>query len=911
MKKILLAVLLAPSWLCAASIVPADSEMSRLPAQFQQVLVSPIEPGEAVSTGSWMMNNVGTREFPEAAKFGQAISIYAESTARGKVSAILPGAVPKDAEMIGVWIYRDSTSNVGEVGFEVTDAEGEMHLLKRATDESGWQWIEANLTKDEFRPSYPQGKQGKNGRLDLPLRSAGIYYFAQAPGPCRLGVDAFLAAGPKGAGSGSPVVKMMRGGPSEPDEPLTMGFVVSNAADQPAEFELETVIQHDSQLRDTPPEGGELERKRTKVNVPARGFDFVTVTSDKKYPTGAYFVTAKSPGGAESNHLFVLPPGKLKPGFASRFGINASDDLQIDAIQRLGMGWVRFENLKWPMMSKEPGYYAFDGSKGPVNADRILQAYHDAGLEVLPYLFMTAKYAAPEPEKENFRQQAPKDNALYAEFCRQASARFGASQRPAAELLTADKQSGKGLLKVVELWNEPNLQDPGWGHWIGTTAAYLELLRAGAEAVKKTDPKMLISPAGWAGVDLDYVAELDTYTYADGRHPKDFIDLINVHQYTGASAPEIARVNTNIQRDGKPVEGPLLVERLQRLADWRARAMPGKEIWMTETGFDTGGPRAVSWRDQAAFSPRNQIIMFGSGIDKIFTYRTVGDSPFLYGASGLMASNNRYKPSFFTMATLVRLVDQFTRATLLPPRGDVWSCVFEKDGKKILAAWATRGGATLGLDLGQATVVDAFGYRETRPVGAAEPVGVFPVYFTDIEKSAGVEQREQAAIAEDQKRRSAGDKLASVRAYLFDFGSRDRVGGTEIGRFRRFTPVVTGDIYSEKTGFGFTDDSKTADLDAHWIRDITERDSCRVKAGGRFIFKVEPGQYKVSLRVNPVATRLPATVSVEGGGVFEKLEFTKQELVREFDARLEGEISLVFEADADISWLKAVETAAP
>ncbi len=42
-----------------------------------------------------------------------------------------------------------------------------------------------------------------------------------------------------------------------------------------------------------------------------------------------------------------------------------------------------------------------------------------------------------------------------------------------------------------------------------------------------------------------------------------------------------------------------------------------------------------------------------------------------------------------------------------------------------------------------------------------------------------------------------------------------------------------------------------------------------------------------------------------------KLEFTKQEMVREFDARLEGEINVVFEADADIAWLKAVETTAP
>ena len=55
-----------------------------------------------------------------------------------------------------------------------------------------------------------------------------------------------------------------------------------------------------------------------------------------------------------------------------RRGLSLSPELR-----RLGVGWVRFENMKWPFVSPEPHKYAFDGSVGPwhVNTDEILRSY--------------------------------------------------------------------------------------------------------------------------------------------------------------------------------------------------------------------------------------------------------------------------------------------------------------------------------------------------------------------------------------------------------------------------------------------------------------------------------------------------------------------------------------------------------
>src|SRR5690606_8488292 len=110
---------------------------------------------------------------------------------------------------------------------------------------------------------------------------------------------------------------------------------------------------------------------------------------------------------------------------------------------------------------------------------------------------------------------------------------------------------------------------------------YFEMFRVGAEAAKQADPEIKIANGGFAGIKLELVEQLRNYTYADGKHPLDFVDVLSVHTYTGATPPELSRVDTNLDRSAGAKAGTSHLENLLRLADWRDQHRPGMPIWMT------------------------------------------------------------------------------------------------------------------------------------------------------------------------------------------------------------------------------------------------------------------------------------------------------------------------------------------
>ena len=116
-------------------------------------------------------------------------------------------------------------------------------------------------------------------------------------------------------------------------------------------------------------------------------------------------------------------------------------------LRELGISFVRFENGKWPFVSELPHQYSFNGEVAPwhLNIDQIFQAYHDAGLSVLSYMFLTPTWAstAPANAAEKMRWMLPaKDLSSYGEFCFQMAARYGSKKHPDGVLLTTT--SGRG-----------------------------------------------------------------------------------------------------------------------------------------------------------------------------------------------------------------------------------------------------------------------------------------------------------------------------------------------------------------------------------------------------------------------------------------------------------------------------------
>ena len=587
--------------------------------------------------------------------------------------------------------------------------------------------------------------------------------------------------------------------------------------------------------------------------------------------TGAYLLACRIETGdsrqLQYRHLFVMPEPLTTVSAESRFGINACRGEWAPMLRRLGVGWVRFENLKWPFVSTEPDVFRFDGSVKPwgVNVDSILKSYADAGLNVLPYLFLTAGYAssaAPDIAADRRQAYPPRDIRDFSEFAFQVAARYGAKKIQSAALKTPDGQMGQGYLNHYEIWNEPNLTDAGWGAWVGTMPQYLELLRAAAEGIHRADPTAKISNAGFAGIQVKAVDPLRSYTYADGKRPLDFVDILNVHYYSGRIAPEIATDDFNARQSGITT----VEEDLRRLLAWRDTNKPGLPVWLSETGYDSAGPYGTDEYTQAARLPRMVMLALASGLDKVFVYRESGSTPSMHAAAGLLRDDGTYKPSWFTYATLIRELDGARGgAVRLPyPDQNVRLYKWQVREKPVLTAWVIEGTGKLNLNLGQASVTDAFGRRQSLDLTQGLDLSVFPVYIRDCSNAQALEPLEKQAAQEETARQERRKRMAGLQAALFKFGPGAESVSEDIGGERFFTTVQPGEVFGESKGYGFLSAGELAER--KWISNELDRTAVKVTPGQGFRFRLKPGRYALRLGISPFGDDLRVTLQGAAGG---------------------------------------------
>ncbi len=607
-----------------------------------------------------------------------------------------------------------------------------------------------------------------------------------------------------------------------------------------------------------PTVGETVARGTLSQTVPAQAFSDASITEKEPLGPGAYLMALRVTDGSRTQliyrHLLVMP-APLASVAGSRFGVNASNYLWAGQNRRLGVGWARFENLKWPMVSPQPDVFNFHGvAPWSLDHDAIFQAYHDAGLHILPFLFQSPDYAtsAPATIQKNRDDYPPRDNAQMADFVFQTVARYGSQKHRAAELKTSDKKTGLSEINTYEIWNESNLHDPGWGAWVGTTAQYNSMFRAAAEAVKRADPTARVTNSGFAGIDIETMNTLLT-PYADGKKPLDFVDTLNVHYYSGQIAPEIATVNSNTDRSGNTEGVRTYGDDLRRLIAWRDKNKPGMPIWMSETGYNSAGPTGVNEQYQAAYLPRAIMLALAAGIDKVFVYRESGSTPSLFAASGVMRDDGSLKPAWFTYATLIREMDGIkTGAMRLPyPDPNVRLYAWTRGTETFLSAWAIDGTAELKLPLGVCQVTDAFGHTRQVTVTDSLPLSIFPVYIQHIANPAALNALTAQARQSEATRRQEQARLAKLKAYLFQFGSKDRVGTIDFGETRSFTPLLGSDVYDAGKGYGFFPGPGGQDSIAGWVDDPLERGATRMNPGNSFRFHPAPGRYRLRVSLSP------------------------------------------------------------
>ncbi len=172
---------------------------------------------------------------------------------------------------------------------------------------------------------------------------------------------------------------------------------------------------------------------------------------------------------------------------------------------------------------------------------------------------------------------------------------------------------------------------------------------------------MKLVMGGLARPEIEYLKAMRLWAefHRDGDFPA---DVINLHHYSNDAGGQGGQPTTGIspEADG-------LRERFQRIVQWRDRFLPGKEVWVSEFGYDTNPQstqRAPAIGDadaqevQGRWIVRSYLALAAAGVDRVqlFMLRDVNaGNTVQYNSSGLTTEKwNQHQPkrSWYYVATL-------------------------------------------------------------------------------------------------------------------------------------------------------------------------------------------------------------------------------------------------------------------
>jgi hypothetical protein len=386
------------------------------------------------------------------------------------------------------------------------------------------------------------------------------------------------------------------------------------------------------------------------------------------------------------------PVAHKRPLMDGFIGTNGFVD---DSIERLAAcGFVReYHNWQWDEGNTDASYAGYPDHKlawspswvsGPGwgwDFDAFYQKLNDAGIEVSPCLQGSAPYVVDydrerkndKPIVENGDPARPESYVAHASYLFQFAARYGSTAVDESLLKLRAGQparSGLGLIRYIENSNEPDK----W--WEGRTAYFAPAeLAAMCSAdydghkgamgptvgVKNADPNMKLVLGGLAKPAVEYLRAMQVWAdvHRDGDMP---FDVINLHHYStdGGGQGGPATTGLSPEADG-------LRERFEKVVEWRDRYLPGKEVWISEFGYDTN-PKSVfrapaigtfsGAEVQAQWLVRSYLALAAAGVDRAqqFMLRDAnGKNTEKFSSSGLITDKwdqHQPKRSWYYVATL-------------------------------------------------------------------------------------------------------------------------------------------------------------------------------------------------------------------------------------------------------------------
>lgn len=367
------------------------------------------------------------------------------------------------------------------------------------------------------------------------------------------------------------------------------------------------------------------------------------------------------------------PSPHTLPTMSQLIGINAFVDDPIDKMQAAGFvreyhNWNWDEGDLWQFGTITTGYPGYPNNANKFNPSYAgggwnFDAYYSnlkaAGLTVSPAIQGSVSWLSTnqsyKPVSAGESALAPASYAEHADHMFQYAARYGSTTVADSKLKLAAGQprsTGLNTLQYYENWNE---QDKWWSGRNAYFSPYEYAAMSSADydghlstisntlGVKNADPNAKLVMGGIANPNLDYIKALKFWSDFNrgGSFP---FDVINIHHYNNNGT------DLNPGNVGVSPEAGGFKELLEKFVDYRDRYLPGKEMWISEFGYDTnqgsiqhapaiGATSATTV--QADWIVRSYLAAAAAGVDKAVMYmlRDVDpNSTTQYDTSGLTSS---------------------------------------------------------------------------------------------------------------------------------------------------------------------------------------------------------------------------------------------------------------------------------
>ncbi len=249
------------------------------------------------------------------------------------------------------------------------------------------------------------------------------------------------------------------------------------------------------------------------------------------------------------------------------------------------------------------------------------------------------------------------------------------------------------VVDSVEIGNEPGKY---------SDEAYRRIFESMAKGIRAGDPKLTIATCNVnVGKSGDYHKSVECI-----KGLEDLYDVLNVHSY--AMLEQWPTWKRSFPEDEKL---PSFMKDIDDLIAWRNQHAPGKEIWLTEFGWDSSTKQPspdgdfARWQgntdlEQAQWLVRSFFLFATRDVKRAYIYFfNDDDSPQLHAASGLTRGFVP-KPSFFAVEHLYRSLGDYRLGRVVEQvAGEV--CVYEfihvdERDKVVWVAWSPTGSGRQG-----------------------------------------------------------------------------------------------------------------------------------------------------------------------------------------------------------------------